>query len=776
MNRQRQSSKELAHCYREVFEQSRDGVVIVSPNGRILDANRAYCRLLGYSLDELRALPDICRFAGEDGCEERAEEILARQLRKQGDLGAFETQYRRKDGTVLPVEVSFHAVEGGGGQIEYLTGTARDITVRRQLMAAVTESHAGLLAIFDGIDEPVYVADPHTYEILFVNRAIRAMFGEPDDRKCYEYLQNRAAPCPFCTNDMILREYLGRSYVWEFQNTVNKRWYKCIDKAIPWPSGSLVRYEMAIDITDRKQAEEALCESRDLLNATQQLAKIGGWEWDVARRTMSWTEESYRIFGFEPGEIVPPSPFDSKHLLTFEDPKDRRVLDEAFQRCAETGEPYDLEFPVTIAQGRRLWIQTLARPVMRGQRIVKVLGIILDITDRKNAALEQERLQDQLNQVRKMESVGRLAGGIAHDFNNMLGVILGHAELALEKDGPGESLHHDLQQIKDAALHSADITRQLLAFARKQAIAPRRLDLNEAVAGMLKMLRRLIGEDVELNWRPGENLGAVKMDPSQLDQILANLCVNARDAIRDNGKITIETRAAVFDEAYCAVNPGFLPGRYVMLAVSDNGCGMDAETLANLFEPFFTTKRLGQGTGLGLATVYGIVKQNEGFINVYSEPGRGTTFKIYLARHTGGAEPPPQKAFAAPTALVGQETILLVEDEPAILSLTKTMLERFGYRVLAVATPHAALDQARDHSGEIHLLMTDLIMPEMNGRDLAAELMAARPDIKPLFMSGYTANVIAHHGILDEGVHFIQKPFTMQELASVVREVLAADS
>ncbi|MEI6702766.1 MAG: ATP-binding protein, partial [Deltaproteobacteria bacterium] len=304
-------------------------------------------------------------------------------------------------------------------------------------------------------------------------------------------------------------------------------------------------------------------------------------------------------------------------------------------------------------------------------------------------------------------------------------------------------------------------------------IAPKVLDLNEIVSGMLKMLQRLIGEDIQLSWHPADDLWQVKLDPSQIDQILANLCVNARDSITDIGKITIETENRVVEKEYCDLHSGLAPGEYVRLAVSDDGCGMDKETLNHIYEPFFTTKGIGKGTGLGLATVYGIVKQNNGFINVYSEPGVGTTFRIYLPRHVGKAEKTSMEG-AAKIPQRGQETILLVEDEPAILNITKMILIKQGYNVQEVNSPNEALRLASDHSSEIHLLITDVVMPGMNGRDLATKLQSLYPQLKTLFMSGYTANVIAHRGVLDEGVHFIQKPFSLPDLAAKVREVLDA--
>ena len=398
------------------------------------------------------------------------------------------------------------------------------------------------------------------------------------------------------------------------------------------------------------------------------------------------------------------------------------------------------------------------------------VGIIEDISEQQNAQEERERLEAELRQAQKMESVGRLAGGVAHDFNNMLGVILGRTEMALQQSQEGSRLFAHLKEIQKAAERSADLTRQLLAFARKQTIAPKFLDLNKSLQGMLKILQRLIGEDVELSWRPTPEPCPVKLDPSQLDQVLANLCVNARDAISGVGKIIMETKNVFFDEENARRHPDYRPGRYVLLSVSDSGCGMSRDILDKIFDPFFTTKEAGKGTGLGLATVYGIVKQNDGFINVYSEPGNGTIFRIYLPRHIDKLEQAAD-AVSAPTAR-GQGTILLVEDEPTILDMVKEMLEELGYRVLPAPTPGKAIRLAERHAAPIDLLMTDVVMPEMNGRDLAGNILKIYPNIKRLFMSGHTADIIVGGGILDDGIHFLQKPFTMHELAAKVREVM----
>jgi len=353
----------------------------------------------------------------------------------------------------------------------------------------------------------------------------------------------------------------------------------------------------------------------------------------------------------------------------------------------------------------------------------------------------------------------------------MLSVILGYTELVMEKIPPSDPTHADLFEINNAAARSVDITRQLLAFARKQTIVPKVVDLNAIVESMLKMLRRLIGENIELTWSPGTELWPVKVDPAQVDQILANLCVNARDAIAGAGKIAIETKNIEIDEVYGKKNGGCAPGVYVALAISDNGAGMDKKTLKNIFEPFFTTKNVDKGTGLGLATIYGIVKQNDGFINVYSEPGVGSTFKIYLSRHAGDVQE-KMTTQVSPAPLSRGETVLLVEDEPAIMKMTQLMLKRMGYKVLMAGTPSRAVALAKEHAGNIDLLISDVVMPEMDGRTLSDRIIAIRPGLKTLFMSGYTANIIAGHGVVEEGTNFMQKPFSVNDLGAKIRSVL----
>jgi two-component system, cell cycle sensor histidine kinase and response regulator CckA len=538
------------------------------------------------------------------------------------------------------------------------------------------------------------------------------------------------------------------------------------------------------NITERKQAEADLLAERQYLTDIIDSLPDATFIIDTDQRVVVWNRAAEAMTGVKREELLGKGdyayavPFYGEQrpilidLLNISE-KEREISYSYVKRAADR--VYMETFIQTLNDGQGAYLWGVAAPLYdRSGLRTGAVEIIKDITELKKSEKTNIQLQEQLLQAQKVESIGRLAGGVAHDFNNMLGVILGHVELAQQQLDAAHPLFYNLEEIRKAARRSADITGQLLVFARKQTIAPKLIDLNETVDGMLTMLRRLIGEDIHLAWIPGKNLGVVNMDPTQLDQILANLFVNARDAIADTGKVTIETDAVAFEEAYCGIHPGFIPGEYVMLAVSDDGCGMDAETMAHLFEPFYTTKELGKGTGLGLAMIYGIVKQNSGFINVYSEPGQGTTFKVYLPRQGGMAAPTP-KGDGAGSVAHGNEVILLVEDEPMILDMTKAMLELQGYKVLPAATPGDAIRLAREHAGNLHLLMTDVVMPEMNGRNLANSLLSLYPKLKCLFMSGYTANVIAHQGVLDEGVHFIQKPFAINDLAAKIREVLDKD-
>lgn len=633
--RQAQKSLRISeNKYRRLHESMTDGFVFVDMQGVIIESNEAYRKMIGYTEEELSVM-DFRRLtpAKWHGFEEG---IIKNQILINHSSDVYEKEYRKKDGTIFPVELKTYLVLNDEDEKEGMWAIVRDITTRKQAEADIKEAHQRLLTILNNIDAIIYVIDIKSYDILFVNQYVRDNFGDVEGKKCWNAIQmEQKGPCALCSNNNPV-DAGGKpkgTHRWEFQHKQTGKWYDCHSSAIKWIDGRIVRLEFAIDITDRKM------------------------------------------------------------------------------------------------------------------------------------------LESQFLQAQKIESVGRLAGGVAHDYNNMLGVIVGYAELAMEKVAAGNSIHDHLEEILAAAKRSTEISRQLLAFARKQTINPIVCDLNEIVESMLKILRRLIGEDIDLVWLPESQLWPVKIDPAQIDQILANLCVNSRDAISGVGKVTMETGLVVFDKEYCAQHAGFFPGEFIMLAVSDNGCGMEPQIIDSIFEPFFTTKAAWQGTGLGLSTVYGIVKQNNGFINVYSEPGKGTTFKIYFPRHFGKIGELRVKTPGQIPSGHG-EKILLVEDELPIMKMCKLMMENLGYVVLSANTPREAINLAENYSDVIHLLVTDVIMPEMNGRDLANRLQLLYPDIKTLFMSGYTANVIAHHGVLEQGMHFIQKPFSKKDIAVKIRKVL----
>jgi PAS domain S-box-containing protein len=513
------------------------------------------------------------------------------------------------------------------------------------------------------------------------------------------------------------------------------------------------------DITARKRAEKALRDSEAKLRGILDNIGIGV---SLISPEMEVQEINHRMREWFPA--FNPGKHPVCYRLFNDPPRESECENCPTRQTLQDGLVHENTIQIQSAGGIRNFRITSSPIVNASGKITAAIEMVEDITEKLS-------LESQFLQAQKMEAVGLLAGGVAHDYNNMLSVILGYAELALDQVEQAQPVHAALVEIINAAKRSADITRQLLAFARKQTIAPEVLDMNQIVESMLRMLRRLIGEDINLVWLPESGLFSIKMDPTQVDQILANLCVNARDAIDGVGKITIETKNADIDESYCAGNAGFYPGEYVMLSVSDDGCGMDKEIRDRIFEPFFTSKGMGLGTGLGLSTVYGIVKQNNGFINVYSEPGTGTTFRIYLPRYSDQAVGIREERVEEAPQGCG-ETVLLVEDEPAILTMTKMMLEKLGYKVLEAGKLGDAIKQAKEHAGEIRLLITDVVMPEMNGRNLAKRLKSICPGIKCLFMSGYTANVIVHRGVLDEGLNFIQKPFSMKNLGIKVRQAL----
>jgi PAS domain S-box-containing protein len=525
--------------------------------------------------------------------------------------------------------------------------------------------------------------------------------------------------------------------------------------------------DLTREIMERRQAEEQLRKSQSQLAQAQQIAKIGSWEWDILRDAVSISEETQRIYGYLSGEN-----FDLKKYLERVHPDDVKCVKQALADAVQNQKSYASEHRALLPDGVIRVIQARGEIVMDEQeKVIKLFGIVQDITEAKRAQEALQTSEEHLRQAQKMEAVGQLAGGVAHDFNNLLTVMNGYCAMALQRKEEVQPIRKNIEEIQKAADRAASLTNQLLAFSRKQVLQPRVLQLNEVVSGMEKMLRRLIGEDIELSTTFDSNLENVKADPGQIEQVIMNLAINARDAMPRGGKLTISTSNATIDQKSKFRNRTLEVGEYVMIAISDNGVGMTEEVKTHLFEPFFTTKGLGKGTGLGLATCYGIICQSGGDIRVYSEPNSGTTFKIYLPHTDAILEPVATVDLETPPA--GTESILVVEDDPSVRELAVIILRNCGYQVQESNNAFEALRLIK-RNPEYDLVVTDVIMPQMSGKELYDQIKGQLPQIKVLLMSGYTDDALAHHGILDESLSFLEKPFSPARLARKVREVLDA--
>ena len=526
-------------------------------------------------------------------------------------------------------------------------------------------------------------------------------------------------------------------------------------------------------VKEQEGTSQALRENRALLAIAGQTARLGGWRLHVLGDHVEWSDECCLLHEMPLG-----SKPTVEEALAFQVPDFRAQVVAASERCGREGISFDMEGSIVTARGNPMWIRLIGRPMRDARdRITHIHGSMQDINARKLAEERHLKLEDQLRQAQRMETVGRLAGGVAHDFNNLLSVVLSYSELLSEGLADGDPMRADLEEIGGAGRRALDLTKQLLAFSRRQVLAPKPTDLSAVVMGMEAMLGRLIGEDIELATRCAADVGSVLVDPGQIDQVIMNLVVNARDAMPRGGTLTLETSTVHLDETYAAEHVGVAPGPHVLLSVRDTGCGMDKATQARMFEPFFTTKEQGKGTGLGLATVFGVVQQSGGTIWVESEPGEGTVFKVYFPLATSeertNVQPTPSLASRAPR---GSETVLLVEDEEGVRVLARTILRKQGYTVLEASNGVEALALSAKHEGRIDLLVTDVVMPRMSGRELVEKLLPQRPQLKVLFMSGYMDDAVVRHGILHSSIAFLQKPITPEPLARRVREVLAGSA
>jgi len=722
--------------------------------------------ILGVNHDEILTRENILPLY-EPADAIRAGEAMRRALETNGTYSIMSRIRRKNDGELRHILSAAEVEVDSENKPVALFGINQDVTERIKAEEALRESEELNRIVTSLTTDYAYIVDVlpgKDASIRWVSDNMAELTGRSrDEISSFGTWNNLFPPEDYEKFTAFMFKTLGscESGVLEIRSLRSDgelRWINIYAFPKKMDNGAITVYGAIKDITDRKKAEEALFRFKFMVeNANEEvyLVRTDG-KIDYANRAAADS------LGYTVDEMLAMNvaDFDQKYGPVYSHYADER----------REGNVSYIETVHLKKDGSRV-IKEMLTVYLMLNNTGYICGFGRDITERKNAEEERLKLQEQLAQSQKMESVGRLAGGVAHDFNNMLGVIIGQAELALMKCEQSGRVHDSLKEIEKAARRSADLTSQLLAFARKQAVAPKIISLNDAITGMISMLRRLIGEDIELKWMPGASLWNIKIDPAQVDQVLANLCVNARDAISGTGRICIQTDNVRIDEAWSADHSGSFPGEYVILSVSDTGSGFKEETLSHIFEPFFTTKEVGKGTGLGLAMVYGIVKQNGGFIDVKTREGKGTKFMIYLPRSeewyfTEG------DGILKDTPETGTETILLVEDEPMLLEMTCSMLEDLGYSVISTSSPSDALKIAIQQGDRIKLLVTDVIMPGINGRDLSMRILDAIPGINRLFMSGYTSDVIAHHGVLEEGMHFIQKPFSLKELSAQVSRAL----
>lgn len=682
----------------------------------------------------------------------------------------FVQEYRivTKDGDVRWVHDSTAVEQDASGKAVMYEGIVEDITERREAERALKEKTEELNQYFDAALDLLCIADTDGC-FRRLNPQWEVVLGYPlaelEGRRFLDFVH----PDDLANTLDAVADLRSEKPVTGFVNRYRRkdgsyRW-------IEWRSypGEHLIYAAARDITERKEAEEALRQSEEKYRDIFERAVEGIFQSTPGGRFLSVNPSFARMLGYESPEGLIECTVNIADQL-YVHPELRTSFKNALEKIGSTVTGFEHE--LRRKDGAVIWVSTNARTVRDAEgAILYYEGTSENITQRKRAEEENARLEQRLLQSQKIESLGRLAGGIAHDFNNMLTVILGNVELMKREPALDDAFLRGIREIEKAAVHSQAITRQLLAFSRKQVIEPKIINLNESIRETQETLVRLIGEDIALEFYPGKDLWKIRFDPSQIDQILVNLAVNSRDAMPEGGNLTISTENACLDEAFCREHPPFLPGDYVLLTVSDDGAGMDSETLSHVFEPFFTTKEEGKGTGLGLATVYGIINQNHGFVDVVSEPGKGTVFRIYIPRRDGEAEPAGKvEKSSAPAA---KKRILLVEDNEMVRTMVAAMLTAIGHMVTVADSPQAAVSLCEKKETEVDLLLTDVIMPIMSGKELSDRVKALVPGIKVLFMSGYTADVIISVGGLEEEAHFIQKPFGPDELARKISEATA---
>jgi two-component system cell cycle sensor histidine kinase/response regulator CckA len=760
--RAEESLRESEEQLKSYIESAGDAIyVIEAETGRIRNCNRRACHDLCYSMEELVGLStkDI-----EIRLTPGAVDAIHGDL-KPGEVSTIEGVHKRKDGSVFPVEIRLTSL--APTQPGHLLAIVRDITEHKRAEEALRESELRRREVLEYGGVGVAYWDLGGRMLYLNERAVKNLGGDSPEEFLGKTLLESFGEEAGSAYLARIREAAVSSEAIEYEDCVDlpvgRRWLSSVHTRVLDAAGEAVGVNVyAVDITERKEAEAALRESENLLRSTMDAMMEGcqiiGFDW----RYLYLNDAAVAQARLSRDDLL------GESFLEKWPGVEETELFRAMKRSMDGRLAQRINNPFAYPGGGQGWFDLMIQPVPQG-----VLILSTEITERIQAEAELRERDEQLRQSQKMEAVGQLAGGIAHDFNNLLTAILGYSELLLVSEELADSpARESAEEIKHAAERAASLTKQILAFSRRQTLRPEMASLNAVIAGMAPLLRRTLGEDIDLVTVLHPDLGQTEVDVNQFEQVLMNLAVNARDAMPLGGRLALETADVVLDEEYCRTHSDTAPGSYVMFSVSDTGLGMDEETLSHVFEPFFTTKALGQGTGLGLSTVYGIVKQSGGSINVYSEHGQGSTFRVYLPRVAGpGPVVPPFVPAASSTQ--GQETILVVEDEESLRSLATRILGELGYTVLSATTAGQALNLLTAHDGPVDLLLTDVVLPGgMQGNDLAQVLTLSRPDLPVLYMSGYPRNAIVHAGRLDEGVSFLEKPFAPAALAAAVRAVM----
>ncbi|MGB7510611.1 MAG: PAS domain S-box protein [Pelodictyon phaeoclathratiforme] len=745
--------KESENRFRMVFEKHSSIMLVLEPDtGRIIDVNQAAVNFYKWPTETLK-------------------QMTIRQITTEPFESRQNQTHQIADGSLRDVEVYSCLIPFGEKEILY--AIMNDITERKKVEQALAVSEKKFRSITEQISEIVFITDQSGIT-TYVSPAVETISGYKADEvighRFVEFMAEEDIERAISSFQNGLMMQVDEVLEFRYRKKDRSLFYAEIHVQFYKHEGFIGYIGLIRDITERKKYEQELIESRQLLKSIYNQVNYAIFVVDILTdgtyRYNSINPLSEQISGVTSNELA------GKRPEQFFPPPIAKSVIQHYNDCIRENKIIHYEESMMFHGKSSLW-ETVLNPVRNENgAIFRIIGTSVDITERRQIEEQRTELSVQLQQSQKMEMVGRLAGGIAHDFNNMLTVILGHSEMAMETSDPTLKTYAQFIAIHQAATHSANLTRQLLAFARKQVVSPKIVELNTAITEMLPMLRRLIGENIMLTWIPECKNCYIKIDPSQIDQILVNLCINARDAITGNGRITIDNRCVTLPEIPCETDKTACHSAdYVSLSVHDDGCGIEPNDLQHIFEPFFTTKESGKGTGLGLSTVYGIVKQNNGNIECQSEQGKGTTITIQLPKHMVQAITNPDRD-QKQLLKKGHQTILLVEDEPGILKLCKLILEQNGYNVLAFERAADAIRMEKNYPGTIDLLVTDVIMPEMNGAELSKRLLAARPELNVLFISGYTADIIPQNTIVDSQLNFIQKPFNPKSLTTIIYNIL----